>query len=279
MKRVSFRQQLVFFLALDLLFVLVAVVLIVTLTHVFAHSSPDTMELSFVEGSGDVVLLELSKQYSWVSLSKVRGLWLGEHSGSPKGTLWPCDEKKVATLLDELSATFSAHKIADGSSSWRGFELSERTCVKIKVRQEGREAVSWRFSPQSTQHTLIFRTPAAQTVWETGSAAGEFLVAEADFWADPYAIPSFASVGENAAAIKRGELFCLMPASHLVPTAVHEVHFAGGISATFAVYNKDDEYVVRASFSCPTFPELDLVSYGYMMDERGLDALLEEIAR
>ena len=256
--------------------------MIVTLTHVFAHTSPEAAELSLVEGTGDVVLLELSKQYSWVSLSKRGTLWLGEDSTSPKGTLWPCDERKVAVLIGELSATFSAHKIAEGSSSWRGFDLAERDCVKIKVRQEGREALSWRFSPQSTQHTVIFRTPKGQTVWEADSALGEFLLTEADFWADPCAIPSFATIGESAAAINRGALFCLMPASHLKPTTVHEVSFAGGISAVFSVYKKEGAYVVRPSFICTEdtrepIADVSLINYGYLLDDEGLSQLLETI--
>lgn len=283
------RRQLFFFFVLDLLFVLAAAILIIVLTTVFSHKAPDTMDMSLVEGSGDVVLLEVSQNKKWVTLSKHGTLWLGEDSESPAKTAWPCNVNKVSSLLTEVSKNVRVYKKADGVSEWKHFGVEEKDCLKLKVKQDDKQAVSWLFSRDirdTKGQTAVFRTSKGQTVWEAQSTIPSFLVYEADFWADSHAIPSFApsfaAIGENAAAINRGKLFCLTPASHLVPTTVQQASFTGGIEATFSVYKKGEEYVVRPTFSCPALPEFDLVNYGYIMDEGGVSQLLEvleEIAR
>ena len=282
MKRISFRRQLLFFLVLDLLFVLAAGAAILVISRIFKTGTPDVAELSLVDREAgekvDVVLLEVSRQYEWVTLNKIGTLWLGEDSSSPEKTLWPCDNDKVAAFIAEVSKTLQASKKADGVSSWRNLGLEERECFKVKVRQEGGQPVTWRFSADTAAQAdrlVIFRTPRGQTVWEAKSSIGGFLTCTADFWADPYAAPAFASGGGGG---ERGELFCLLPASHLKPVAVHEVSF-GDVEACFTVYKKEDGYVVRPSFTCQNTPELSLINYGYLLDEAALSRLLEEIAR
>ena len=278
------------FFALDLLLVLVVGVAIALFAHIFAQRSPDLLDVTFVPDASDVGILEIAHGTRWVSLGKRGTLWLGEDSESPKGTLWPCQEDKVLSLLDEAQKSIRAHKKANGVSSWKAEGLSERECIKLKVAQGVGQPVTWRFSSaaapqggdcsaaQMAAQTLVFRTPHDQSVWEAQSAVGSFLSCDSEFWADPYVIPEVVS---GAASAKRGELFCLLPASHLVPTAVHEAVFADVI-ATFAVYKREDAYVVRPSFSCTEdtrepIADVSLINYGYLLDDEGLSQLLETI--
>lgn len=223
-----------------------------------------------------------------ITLTKGGSYWSGTSDASGGKYVWPADIQTVRNLITSAQSLIQVQVKADDDSAWTALGVDEMQASVLGFYDKNGSVLSKVLFGHKDSLTLkiYFRTWSKNTVYEMDADMENFLTADESFWADPFLYPQCVTGYDRSKAdslLRRGRIQSLSLRGGLPVDFNLTQSFENGSIINFAVYKKDDGYIVIPNVTAgPAVSEedsrlIDKLNYRYSISAFTLDNLLQSM--
>ncbi len=257
MKNISAKKGVLFFYLFDIVLLAVLLLGLMPFTKKNKIHSMDSALLN-VNHINDIRKITIAcsedDDRHTVTLIRSGSFWIGTDSYSGKKYFWPADSQCVNNLIAVSSQVVKLYTKAEKVTAWKSFGVDDDNASVLSFYNEAGGTISslyFGYNDGLTQR-IALRTWIDKTVYETDNSIKTYLTADVSFWSDPFMYPQCVTGygrTKSESLLRHGTLLNIAPADYIKPVDTKRIDYENGAKGIFAIYEKDDEYVIIPVFT------------------------------